>query len=486
MKRILRIFALFAVLTVCAACAGDTGVQNSISFTYLRRSEISENPMPFLEELERLTGVKLEYIYFRPGDTGEQINMLYLSDNLPDIIEYNWLNASEELKSYILPLDDLIDRYSPNLKSYLEGHPDIIRNIRSQDGYYAYPLIREEKSLNVYAGICIRSDWLEQAGLDIPETIDEWHEVLRCFRDRFGCKLPLALNSNPIAFMFAYGIGDKFYIDDGKVYFSYSRPEYKEYLSTMNIWYKEGLLGTDYPNSEYGTAERMLIDGSCGAIMGTAGRDMGGALKSGAAVAGAPYPVLNKGERPFCSQYDVVLTKASAAAISIDCDNPEAAAKFLDFGYSDEGKLLYNFGVKGVSYEIIDGRPVYTSIITDSPNMNNAMNYYLRANDSGPFLQMKEYMEQYAGQPAQQEALERWRETDAELHMLPNLHLTKEESIELSQLRFDDYIADMQIKFITGAVPLEAFDSYLEKLSELGVDRALEIYRAAYARYLAE
>lgn len=479
--------ALGSALLLCA-CARGEQPQKSTSFTYWRNSEIDVTGTPFDNELERRTGVQLEYIYPHHGNIQEQMKLFFLSNNLPDIIETDWSNmeggaGNAIQKGYILPLDNLIEGHAPNLKRYLDEHPELEKSIRSEAGYYVFPFIRSDESLKVYSGLCLRSDWLAKAGLSLPETMDDWHTVLQTFRDRFRCATPVAITPDCRAFLYAYRIAGDFYISDGEIACRYLRPEYKEYLRTMHQWYEEGLLGVDYPNSVYGYTEEMLADGSCGAFYGTAGRTIGNALKMGIPVEAAPVPVLRRGERPFASDYDVAVTGEGAASISTDCSDPETAARFLDFGYSEEGMLFYNFGVPEESYIIADGKPLYTKMITENPNISQIMNQYLRANNSGPFIQMKEYMEQYAHSPQQKTALERWQDTDAAEHALPNLQLTQEESTELSQLQFLGYAQDMEMNFILGITELSEYDAYLERLSELGIYRALEIYQGAYRRY---
>lgn len=491
MKRLSFLLILITAVALCTACFGGETNAAKTSFTYWRKAEIPLENTPYVRELEKQTGVHLEFIYPRTDDEQEQLNLLYFSGNLPDIIETDWSlkpgGADEAIRQgYILCLDDLIDKYSPNLKKCFEENPELKKYFRSGEGYYVYPLIQLDEGMNVYGGLCIRSDWLQELGLSMPETLDDWHETLLKFRDVYHPLIPLALPKGGGAIMYAYHISNGFYIDNGEVYYGYTQPAYKEYLSLMNLWYREGLLGENYPNGIYASEEQMLIDGSCAALYGTMGRTMNSVLKSGASVEGAPYPVLRKGERPFSSQYYMPTTQWGAASISGDCADPAAAARFLDFGYSEEGKLLFNFGILGESYEMIDGKPVYTSLITDSISMNDTMNLYLRANDSGPFIQMKEYLEQYAGSPQQKRARERWNDTDASRHTLPKLHLTREESMELSQLHYSEYTEQMEINFITGVTPLSEFDEYLQKASALGAERALEIYRAVYARFLEE
>ena len=50
---------------------------------------------------------------------------------------------------------------------------------------------------------------------------------------------------------------------------------------------------------------------------------------------------------------------ASAAAITTSCKNIEAAARLLDYAYGEEGHLLANFGIEGVTYEMIDGPDIH-------------------------------------------------------------------------------------------------------------------------------
>ena len=72
----------------------------------------------------------MEYIHPNDQQTAEQFNLMIASDELPDVIEYDWTGRSAG--SYpggpekaiqdgvILELNDLIDQYAPNLKKNLK------------------------------------------------------------------------------------------------------------------------------------------------------------------------------------------------------------------------------------------------------------------------------------------------------------------------------------------------------------------------------
>lgn len=100
-----------------------------------------------------------------------------------------------------------------------------------------------------------------------------------------------------------------------------------------------------------------------------------------------------------------------SVAISRNCKKPELAARFLDYGYTEEGHNLFNFGIEGVSYEWKDGYPTYPELITDNPDgltMTESMNMYMQSGYSGMFVQDQRYIEQYYQRPQQKEAQKTW------------------------------------------------------------------------------
>src|SRR5699024_9425198 len=110
-----------------------------------------------------------------------------------------------------------------------------------------------------------------------------------------------------------------------------------------------------------------------------------------------PHPSLEKGEKAALGQIDHPFP-GNGAAITTSAENPEEIVKWLDFAYSEEGHMLFNFGIDGISYEMIDDYPTYTKEMTDNPDglpMTQALGRYIRIG-SGPYIQDKAYMEQYA------------------------------------------------------------------------------------------
>ena len=111
----------------------------------------------------------------------------------------------------IIETTDYLDKYAPNLKSYLENHPNIDKIVKTDVGqYYSFPAIQGDDFLLTYTGLILRKDWLDELGLDVPETIDEWETVLTAFKEKKGAAAPItyedSLFKNSSSFLGAYGI----------------------------------------------------------------------------------------------------------------------------------------------------------------------------------------------------------------------------------------------------------------------------------------
>ena len=158
--------------------------------------------------------------------------------------------------------------------------------------------------------------------------------------------------------------------------------------------------------------------------------------------------------------------------------------------YGEEGYMLNNFGIEGVSYEMVDGYPKYTDVITNNPDglaIGQAMPLYFRASTEGPLVQDVRYIEQYYAEPAQKEALDVWSNCNHDAHIMPQITLTEDEGNEYSKLMtaIGTYVSEMMVKFIVGEEPIENFDKYIETLKGMNIDRAIEIQQAALDRFNA-
>lgn len=468
----------------------------------------SINDTEFGKKLQENTGITVEFQHPAVGQVAEQFNLLLSKSTLPDIIEYSWLTyAGGPQKAIedgvIIPLNDVIDNYCPNLKAYLEANPDVDRMIKTDDGaYYCFPFIRGGEKLKTSTGLMLRGDWLEELDMEVPKTMDEWYEVLTAFKEEKGAEAPFTYlyssagltDNNPFAY--AYGAPRNFYIgDDGKVHYGAIEDGYREYLKTMNKWMSEGLLDVDLATLTGDQVTAKVTNGTAGASFGWCGSSLGTWTNAGKtttesfSLVPAPYPTLESGAKPEFGQKDNAYVNMGGAVITTSCKDVELAARLLDYAYSEEGHMLFNFGIEGVSYTMENGEPIYTDLLLKNPDLSitHAMAGYIRANYNGPFVQDEAYASQYYTLDAQKEAIELWSDTNAGNHILPPVTPTVDESKEQAQImnEINTYRDEMTLKFILGNKSFDEWDDYVKTIKGMNIDRVLEIQNAALERYEA-
>lgn len=512
-KRLALVASAIAATAMLASCGGGdistNGGSNKVKYWVMLSGNASQvvsnlGETPFAQKLMETFDCKIEYQHPAQGQDGEKFNILVASGKLPDIIEYKWQTnypggPAKALEDGIIQELNL-ETDAPNLAAYIKDHPEIDKMIKTDDGkYYGYPFIRGEKYLQTSAGLIIRDDWLEDLGLALPETVDEWEVVLKRFKEeKLNGAAPTtsALTVNQGGFMQAYGVcTDDLYVDNGVIKYGPMEDGFKDYLTLMNDWYNKGYIAADYTSATGDQAK--VINGELGVTFGACGggigRIMAAATEEGFSVTGTKMPVLNKGDKPIYGNYQNAVT-GIFGVITKDAKNKELCAKILDYGYSEDGIMLHNFGIEGESYELVDKEgyegkyPQFTELITNNPDglsMAVSMSRYTNSHTEAPFVQRREYMEQYAALPQQQLALQNWMYTDVSEHFLPPYSLTIDQSNEIATVKenISTYKAEMVAKFIMGVEPLENFDAFRENLKTRGIDKLIQYNQEAYDRY---
>ncbi len=462
---------------------------------------------PFGKGLMENTGVNITFLHPPTGQREEQFSLMLADGDLTDLMEYHWMTfpggpEKAIADGTIISLNEVIDKYCPNLKKYLAEHPEVDRQAKTDDGnYYMFPFVRGDEELRVTNGLWIRQDWLDELNLPLPTTIDEWHTALTAFKEQKGANAPFtyeynndALNQN-FPFQFSFNTTKMFYVgDDGKVHFGAAEENFKEYLTVMNQWYSEGLLDPDLATQQVDQVSAKMTNGTSGASTGWAGSRAGVWTKAALAtdpnynLQPAPVPTSENVPVVTMGQIENVIPNDGGVAITTSCKDIETAARMLDWAYSEEGHMYYNFGTEGVSYTMQDGNPVYTDEIMNNPNgwpVAQAMSAYIRGNYNGPFVQDLRYLKQYYTYDGQKKSNATWFVEDSGKHNLPPITATAEESDEFSTImnEINTYRDEMMLKFILGTENLDNFDTYVQNMKTMGLDRALEIENAALTRY---
>lgn len=517
--------AAMAGVLLLAGCGGRKETQSKVSdadlksyplkggitFTFwkqlnpnLAATYSNQGESPFEKELEKRTGVKIKYQHPAAGSVQESFNIMISSGDLPDLIYYPWewyqggaVKAIED--GHIITLTDKMEKYAPAYTSYLKEHEDIDRAVRTESGdYFGFPFIKGDSILCTSAGLMIRKDMLDELGLEAPETMDEMYEVLTAIKKSGKVDFPYSGDLYLAAlwglFSSAYNVLPELYVDGSEVKFGAGHKEYKEFLTTMNKWYKEGLIDNGFATLDAKTIDSNMINGYAAMTNGAGGSGMGVYITTAKKknpkydLVALKTPVLKKGTRPMFGNYSPQVS-GHYTAITKACKNVEAAMKYLDYLYTDEGHMLANFGIEGVSYEMKNGEPVYTDFILknkDGKSPSDMMaQYMLSSGTGGGSVVDKRYITQYYQLDRQRDALEKWSDNDAAEHEMPMLHIDAKDLSTVSRQLTDlqTYTQTMTLKFIMGTESLDNYDKFVEDLKKMGMDNVEKAYTKALAAY---
>lgn len=456
------------------------------------------------KEFERRTGVEVEY----QTVSEEKLSLMFASNTLPDMILANWDNLGGTYKyamdSQIIPLDELIMENSPNFLNILKNDSSILNNALDVDKHlYLYPFIRPEEELRVFEGFQIRQDWLDKLNLETPQTVEDMYNVLKAFKEQdpngngqqdeipiiSDKKLPFADHA-----MNWFGI-DTFYQENGEVKCGWVQPEYKEFLETMSKWYSEGLIDADYLTCDTTQFRSKAVNEQAGVWYGRAAGTLGtleaamSSVNPDFSIVGVPWLKKDNNSEGYAMPAKYIDNVINIGiAITPNCQNPELAAKWCDYAYGEEGHLLFNFGIEGQSYNLDNGVPVYSSEITANPNglsMGEALARYAIPGNYA-MEQSIHYFNQFMT-GSQKNAINIWKEGNTS-RTLPTLKYTQEELELANNLKneINTYVSEMQSKIIVGREPMSSYDTMIERIKSMGIDKVTESMQKAYNRAIGK
>ena len=538
MKKATKLLALILAVGMMAgvfcACGGDgndyVATTDGKSFTYWTvvdgnsASTLSGyDEMLFYQEMEKATGVHIDFIHPIEGSTGNEAFIAMLTgEKTPDIIEYNWVGYSGGPQQalddeVIISLNDFLEEHAPNYYDYMEGEKAKERDYAfklqatTDDGrYYGFNVLNIGETRG-FGGVYVRSDLLKKWGLDIPETIDDWTAVFAKAKAE-GFSKPFTSVCDPISFKSygmhsfntAYGVGKHFYLEGDKVVFGPFQDGYKEYVAQLAEWTKAGYIDTGFITNTNAEIEGNMANDISIAAWGYVGSGIGKILPAAQAnnpsydIAACPFPVAKKGDK---SEFSSINQDATALALAItpSCGNYEKAVEWCDFRYSEEGMELQLFGVEGETYTVTEKDGVkhytYTEKITDLEkngftSVNEALYHYMLPANHPGYNQHIDYLNGYYQMKQQQDAMVIWNEpADRALpHRLPTLGLTEDETREITDIQ---EIAEPELEvaicdIILGKKSIGTYDAAIKEAKANGYDRWIEIQQEAYDRYISK
>lgn len=485
-------------------------VDEPVTLTYFNADDTNAaiitndwNDNEFYQEMERRTGVHLEFETVSSADYQTNFNLMIASGKLADLIYVGASYYAEGVDAaiddgYFLDLTDKVEEYMPNYNAIRTSDIQYELLSTTDSGRLGAVYELRQSKQGPWLGLWIRQDWLDDLGLDTPVTFDDYHEVLTAFKEEKGATAPLILNFSGSDGEFGTMSGglnvlNSWQLDEtGKVNFGPYMDAWKEYVTIMHQWFEEGLIDPDFMATDERTADMAKV------VTGASG--LFAALYTMPSVYEASSddpdmnlvpvnpPVKNEGDEIHIRLRDSYTS--GNTAISADCENWEVALRWLDYLYTEEGALLANYGVEGDTFEFDEnGDPVFTDKILNNENgwtMTQTVASYLCP--SAAIANWSDWTRELAGVPEKDQACyDVWAEADDTWRLPSSVSLTQEESTERAALYADisTIVKEQTAQFISGALDIESnWDAYIASLESSGIERAIEITQAAYDRYL--
>lgn len=462
--------------------------------------------------LEEATGCKVKWIHPASANdaTQERFSLMISSGELPDAIVYPWSTASGGAQKYvdngyIIDLTDKIKTDMPNFTAFLDSREDIKKDCMTDDGRILYlPYIRKDDELKVYLGPQIRMDWLEKLGLEVPQTTDELYNVLVSFRDKDpngngkADEIPMiAASFTDTNFgignlLWGFGIHYDFYVKDGQVKHGIMEPEFKEGMEYIIKLYQEGLIDQDYILMDRTKMEAKMTSDQAGFMYGFQPTKIMGMMEGkddNFNLLGIKHLMGPDGTRKsFEPNYGSNVFDTVCIAITSENKDVDATLRWLDYIYSEEGTMMMNYGKEGVTYNMVDGKPILTDLLLNNPeglDKTAAFNKYIAAFPSNfPMFQEWGYYEQFLSDAGKQ-SVETWISDVDTSGIMPKISLTNEEQqlVTRNMAQITTMIEETYNKLVIGTESLDNLDSIREKLNEMGMQEVIAAYQAAYERY---
>lgn len=455
------------------------------------------NDNTVFKEMEKRTGIEVEFIHPQ-GQVQEQFDLMILSQDLPDIIKYNWKTVPGGAAKYveeniIITIEDLLEEgYAPNFKRLMDEYPTISRDIKDDDGrIYGLAMVRPEPELKIYKGLIIRGDWLDHLGLDMPEDTDQLYDVMKAFKDGDpngnGKADEWAFSGSgflkggmPVgSLLWSFGTHASFYRVDGEVKYGPLEPEFKEGLAYINKMFVEGLLDPDYMIMGRDELDEKVLNNEVGAayhFQPTSFMRKMEDVDPKFRIDAMPHI---KGPGGYSgslnSQYIEDVVFVHTTGITTANEYPKETLRWLDYAFSEEGNLLFNFGAEGVSFEMVDGKPQYIEGIVREQ--------HIMARNGWALKQDIDYFRQITAKFGL-DAIDVWKDANTD-RILPQLSFKQDEDERIADILPDieKYADDTINKFVLNEESLDNYDNFVAQLKEMGIEEILDIYQEAYDRY---
>lgn len=189
---------LALTMTVCLAEGISFPLDKTQTLTgtirYPVNTESEPNNRTIFKRLEEATNVHINWTAIQSDQWDDKINLQMSNPRQMTDFVFSAGFSDNDLLRYadqgaIIPLEDYIDAYMPNLKTVFDKYPEYRTMCEDEDGHiWALPWIEQlgsEKTAIQTIGNMpfINKTWLDFLGLEVPTTVESFEAALIAFRD---------------------------------------------------------------------------------------------------------------------------------------------------------------------------------------------------------------------------------------------------------------------------------------------------------------
>ncbi len=494
-------------------------------------NDLNENTLtPWIQEK---TNVKINFEEIPDTEWDTKVNLLIASDELPDAFIYGGFSAAE-LADYgsqgvFLALNDIIEEHGHYVKQVFDQQEALPGAYTALDGnIYTLPDINECYHCFYSMRAWINQQWLTNLGLEYPNTVDEFVNVLRAFKEQDANgngdpndEIPFSGNAtswNSTIYPFLlnsflhYDTSNLSVKEDGTVIFTPIQPEFKEGLQWIASLIDEGLIEKEALTQ---TEEQLKTKGSNldVALLGgftSACWWSGVGSDNGEGSRCREYSGLSPLEGPNgvrISPWAGTGFNMGNSVITTACEDPVPLFKMLDYMLSDEATLRSQIGELGVDYNEptegapgINGKPaLYAKIPTSSSTggttgdeSTTAMQNVFPSNRTSDFRlgEQADYNDpetKWQQEPRLYNESATYFAPYADEHMMypgaVNLTAEESEKINFMKTQINDYVKENIVLFLAGEKSFDTdWDSFIAEFDNLKLDEYMELRQMAYTR----
>ena len=496
--------------------------------TYPANTESDPNNRTIFKRLQENTNVEIDWTAIQSDQWSDKVSLAMSNPaELTDFIFNAGFSDSDLLKyadqGIIIPLEEYIDAYMPNLKAVFDKYPEYRTMCTDTDGHiWALPWIEqlgsEKTAIQTVGNMSfINKKWLDFLGLQVPTTVDEFEQVLIAFRDHaseiqseFGIDgniIPMSCIVNDgdqdpsiliNGFGEGYGDADKTrhiaVTNEKEVICSATQEGYKEGIEWLHKLNEEGLIDPEAFTQEWSTYVSKGKSGRYGVCFSWDVANIDNLQDW------VPLPVLTADTRnltpqngSFTSGFDRGRCVVTAVA-----KNPALVCAWLDQMYDPMQSPQNNWGTYGEEddFDIFEmgtndeGEPM----LKHAP-LGDASPVEVREAESvgGPLAILDEYYGKYVTCPDDAQYRLDWikeyytPDMNTEF-VYPNVFMDREDTEELSNLQADieKLINAKKSDWIMNGFTDADWDEYTASLNSYGLDDYLAIYQKYLDAYYAD